>query len=30
VPHPFVEAFVRTYDESRNEAAARRRARGEG
>jgi type VI secretion system protein len=30
VPHPFSEAFLRAYDEARNEASARRRGRGEG
>ncbi len=29
VPHPFVEAFVRAYEEVRNESAARRKGRGE-
>ena len=29
VPHPFAEAFLRAYDEARNEASARRRGRGE-
>ena len=30
VPHPFVEPFVRAYEETRSELAARRRNRGEG
>jgi predicted component of type VI protein secretion system len=30
VPHPFSEAFLRAYDEARNEASARRRGRGDG
>jgi type VI secretion system protein len=30
VPHPFAEAFLRAYDEARNEASSRRRSRGEG
>jgi len=30
VPHPFVEPFVRAYEGTRSELAARRRSRGEG
>jgi type VI secretion system protein len=30
LPHPFVEAFARAYEESRSEATSKRRARGEG
>jgi type VI secretion system protein len=29
VPHPFVEPFVRAYEETRNDLAAKRRSRGE-
>ncbi len=30
IPHPFVEPFVRAYEETRSELAAKRRSRGEG
>jgi predicted component of type VI protein secretion system len=30
IPHPFVEPFVRAYEETRSELAAKRRGRGEG
>jgi type VI secretion system FHA domain protein len=30
VPHPFVEPFLRAYEETRSELAAKRRNRGEG
>ena len=30
IPHPFVDPFVRAYEETRSELAAKRRGRGEG